>query len=279
MIEISVWERGDVSMTQLKERLMKSVRHALCDVLMEYYLLTASFSYIPDRYLKPSCKSARYKNPHKPSTVVATHRRTPSAGSLGCGRTHSPKPQPPRTIRSLSTSPIWHVPPSFTVFKGKTPEILTTPPMSDPSQKNCNKNISEHTDGGESRTKEPILSIPSDKECKHRSNSEGGVAGKSSTHFRPIGRSFSNPNPPVLEPQSDEPKSGRFSPYETFTENELTESKEFGEEAVNANNRCTSGKSWKKSSESDLGTEMKERELREERRKYENGEQGKLHPR
>ena len=277
LVEISVWERGDVSMTQLKERLKKSVRHALCDVLMEYYLLTASFSYIPDRYLKPFSKNARYKSPHKPSTVFATHRRTPSAGSLGCGRTHSPKP--PRTIRSLSVSPS-----TFGVSKIEPPEILTTSPVPDPKQENCQKKISEQTDDGESKAKEAILSIPSNTEYKHRSHSEGGVVDKSSsTHFRPIGRSFSTPTPPVVEPQNtnDVLKSGRFSPYETFTENELTESREFGEEAVRANIRYTSSKNRTKSTGSDGGPEIKEREgyeYRQERRKYENGEKGQLHP-
>lgn len=280
MVEISIWERGDVGMTQLKERLNKSVRHALCDVLMEYYLLTASLSHIPDHYLKPSCRNAGYKSPHKLSTVAPTHRRTPSAGSLGCGRTHSPKPQQPQTFRSLSSSPVWSSPSATRVFKLKTPEILTTPPMSDSLQENCNKNISEQTDGSELASKELFLSSPSNKECKNRSNSEVVVPNQSSTHFRPIGRSFSNPNPPMFDaqPASDEPKSGRFSPYETFTENELTESREFGEEAVRANSRQNSG-TRTKSTESVGGVELKEREYNDERRKYENGETGELHPR
>ena len=280
MVEISVWERGDVSMTQLKERLKKSVRHALCDVVMEYYLLTASFSCIPDQYLKPSSKISNYKTPHKPSTFIATHRKTPSAGSLGCGRAASPKAQLPRTFRSLSSSPVWQTPTTSGVFKVKTPEIMTTPPKFESTGENCSKSVSDQTDLNDSKTKEAILSIPSDKECKHRSHSEGWVVRKSSTHFRPIGRSFSNPSPPGLEVDKGENKSGRFSPYETFTENELTESREFGEEAVKANIRSTANKTSRtKSTESDNGLEMKEREVEEERRKYENGEKGKLHPR
>ena len=281
LVEISIWERGDVGMTQLKERLNNSVRHALCDVLMEYYLLTASLSHIPDHYLKPSCKNADYKSPHKFSTVAPTHRRTPSAGSLGCGHTHSPKPQQPQTFRSLSSSPVWCSPSASRVFKLKTPEILTTPSTSDPPQENCNKNISQQTDGSELASKELLLLSPSGKECKNRSNSEGLVPNQGSTHFRPIVRSFSNPNPPVSETQriSDEPNSGRFSPYETFTENELTESREFGEEAVRANSRQSSGKTRTKSTVSEGGVELKEREYNDERRKYENGETGELHPR
>jgi hypothetical protein len=82
-----------------------------------------------------------------------------------------------------------------------------------------------------------------------------------------------------VQKRGDEPDPGRFSPYETFTENELTESKEFGEEAVKANVRYTASKTSRtKSTGSDSG-EIKEREVEEERKKYENGDKGKLHPR
>ena len=285
MVEISVWKRGDAKsdvMIQLEQQLKMSVRHALCDVVMEYYALTASFSCIPDQYLKLSSKYGNYKSPHKPSTFLATHRRTPSAGLLGCGRADSPIPQPPRTFRSLSSSPVWHKPSTSGVCKVKTPEILTTPPTFESTDKKCSQSVSEQTDRDESKTKErPVLSIPSDKESKHRSHSEGGVMNKSSTHFRPIGRSFSNPTPPRMEVQKrgGEPDPGRFSPYETFTENELTESKEFGEEAVKANVRYTASKTSRTKSTGSDSAEIKEREVEEERKKYENGDKGKLHPR
>ena len=281
VVEISIWERGDVGIPQLKEQLKKSVRHALCDVLMEYYLLTASLSHIPDRYLKPSCGNAGYKNPHTLSVAVATHRRTPSAGSLGCGRTHSPKPQPAQTFRSLSSSPVWSSPSSNRVFKLKTPQVVTTPPMPHPLQETCDKNISEQTKKSEIANNESLSSSPLVREFKNRSKSEEVGLNQSSTHFRPIGRSFSNPTPPVFEAQdtSDELKSGRFSPYETFTENELTESREFGEEAVRVNRRNTSRNAPAKSTDSEGSVEQKEREHKEERRKYENGEVGELHSR
>ena len=291
MVEIPVWERGDVGLTQLQERLKSSVRFALCDVLMEYYLLIASLSYIPDHYLKPSCKNARLKklSSHKSLTVITTHRRTPSAGSLGCGRTHSPKPQP-RGVRSQSASPVWHKASTSGISKINSPEILTTPPSLDPKLSKDAENISAATDGAESRTGEPAKSkqsllSPPNKQCKPRSHSEGG--GQSTAHFIPIGRSLSTPTPPVVESGNrDKSKGGRFSPYETFTENELTESREFGEEAVKVNSRyasrISSNSSRRTSGDGEGGTEMKERHGREdtrERRKYENGEKGELHSR
>ncbi|XP_028404501.1 KICSTOR complex protein SZT2-like [Dendronephthya gigantea] len=285
LVEISIWERGDVGMEQLKERLKKSVRHALCDILVEYYLLTASFSCIPNQYLKPSSRDARYKkiNAPKTLTVVTTHRRTPSAGSIGCGRTYSPKPEP-RAFRSQSSSPVRNGPSSPSVFKIRTPEIITTSPITDPMEipgDDYNKNNSQVggiiNDPADSKNS---LTNSSDQTCKQRSHSEGKIGNMRSANFRPISRSYSTPTPPVIEKQNtgEEPKSGRFSPYETFTENELTESREFGEEAVRANDRNVSGKNRNKTSEYDGDPKMKERDAAEERRKYENGEKGKLHP-
>ena len=244
---------------------------------MEYYLLTASFSYVPHQYLKPTGENNSCKTMYKP--VVTTHRRTPSAGSLGCGRTHSPKPQRLQTFRSHSVSPVGNAPPSFGGSKFKPPEIMTTPPAVEILDVNNSEQAKE------SKTRTNLSSPSSLKETyKHRSQSEGGIMNKSSINFRPIGRSFSNPNPPVLECQNtdDVPKSGRFSPYETLTEKELTESRKFGEEAVRINNQSTSGNYGKKSSNSVTDSQRKEQELgeyKEKIRKFENGEEGKLHPR
>ena len=47
VIQFHIWEVGDVGMTQLQDKLMSSLRHALCDVAMEYYLLTAPLCTIP----------------------------------------------------------------------------------------------------------------------------------------------------------------------------------------------------------------------------------------
>lgn len=282
LVEFSIWERGDIGMTQLKERLKKSVRHALCDVLVEYFLLTASLSYIPDQYLKPSSRDARYKklNAKKTLTVVTAHRRTPSAGSIGCGRTYDPKPQP-RAFRSQSSSPVGSLRSSPGVSKVNTPEIITTSPVTDSIGDNYHKNTSQQTDGEGEIISDSVDSNPSDETKKQRSHSEGKLMSVRNTSFRPIARSFSTPSQPVIANQNtgEGPKSGRFSPYETFTENELTESREFGDEAVRANDRHVSGKSRNISSECAGDTKMKEREVAEERRKYENGEKGKLHPR
>lgn len=282
-----MWKRGDIGMVQLKQRLINSVRHALCDVLIEYYLLTASFSYIPDRYLKLSCKNSRHIKPHKPATAVAIYRHTASAGPVGCGGKRSP--QPPRTFRSLSSSPVWYVPPPFGVSKAEPPEILTTPPT-------LERKPSGQADGtfncpnGDDDNKEFIIGNPvrlssssvDSKQC--RSHSEGGVLSKNAAQFKPIGRSHSNPTPPVCYPGdgNDKPKSGKRSSYETFSENELTESRKLGDEAVIENSGYIAKKGPKKATDSDQDSQVKEREnedFREERMKYENGELGTLHPR
>ncbi|XP_013407252.1 KICSTOR complex protein SZT2 isoform X2 [Lingula anatina] len=50
LIQLSIWERGDVDMNFLKEKLTHAIRCALCDIVMEYRLLTAPLCEIPYRY-------------------------------------------------------------------------------------------------------------------------------------------------------------------------------------------------------------------------------------
>ncbi|KAK3579120.1 hypothetical protein CHS0354_022140 [Potamilus streckersoni] len=47
LIQFRIWERGSIDITVLKEKLIGALRHALCDVVIEYYLLTAPICEIP----------------------------------------------------------------------------------------------------------------------------------------------------------------------------------------------------------------------------------------
>lgn len=47
LVQFHIWSCGDIEMSVLKEKLILSLKHALCDVMMEYYLLTAPICEIP----------------------------------------------------------------------------------------------------------------------------------------------------------------------------------------------------------------------------------------
>jgi hypothetical protein len=44
-----VWERGFADLDTLREKLIGATKHALSDVIMEYYFLTASVCHVPNQ--------------------------------------------------------------------------------------------------------------------------------------------------------------------------------------------------------------------------------------
>ena len=50
IVQFAIWERGDIGLSQLNGQLKLALRHALCDLLIEYYLLTAPLSIVPTKY-------------------------------------------------------------------------------------------------------------------------------------------------------------------------------------------------------------------------------------
>ena len=49
LVQFHIWECGDLEKSVLKDKLIQSLKHALCDVMMEYYVLTAPICEIPKR--------------------------------------------------------------------------------------------------------------------------------------------------------------------------------------------------------------------------------------
>ena len=47
LVQFHIWSCGDIEMSVLKDKLLLSLKHALCDVMMEYYILTAPICEIP----------------------------------------------------------------------------------------------------------------------------------------------------------------------------------------------------------------------------------------
>ena len=52
LAQFCIWERGDVDMRQLVDKIEAAMRHALCDIVMEYRLLTAPICEVPPHYTR-----------------------------------------------------------------------------------------------------------------------------------------------------------------------------------------------------------------------------------
>ena len=52
VVQINMWQQGDVVMSQLTDRLILAMKHAVCDIIMEYRLLTAPLCEVPEHYVK-----------------------------------------------------------------------------------------------------------------------------------------------------------------------------------------------------------------------------------
>lgn len=266
LVEISVWERGDVCINDLEKKLTKSIRHALCDVIIEYYLLSASLSYIPHQSLNLSTNNS--------SSFDTSYRRT-----LDCGHGYSSKPD---DIQSRSFAPVPFAPSPSTVLEVSTHENVILDSTSAVKPQDDDFVNGQHPKFSETSS----LNTP-DNEWKHRCYSEGndrGVRRSGTKHLQTLFRSFSTSSSSKLEPQDFEEnlKHGRFSPYEIFTDNELTESKQLSEQAVLANTQYLSDKTRKKSADVARDRNVREEEIQKmkvKRQKYENGETGYLHPR
>ena len=79
MVQFAIWERGDIGLDQLATQLKLSLRHALCDLLTEYYLLTAPLSKVPPMYCKaPMTRQRSVSEPPSPSSLTP---KDPKVGS------------------------------------------------------------------------------------------------------------------------------------------------------------------------------------------------------
>lgn len=50
LVEFSIWERGNVDMVQLLTLLRKAMKYSVCDIVMEYRLLTCPLCQPPVHY-------------------------------------------------------------------------------------------------------------------------------------------------------------------------------------------------------------------------------------
>lgn len=78
MVQFAIWQRGDIALDQLASHLKLALRHALCDLLAEYYLLTAPLSKVPLVYRK-----ALMTRPRSCSEPSSPNSLTPKGPTLG----------------------------------------------------------------------------------------------------------------------------------------------------------------------------------------------------
>ena len=80
IVQFAIWERGDIGLDQLKGQLKLALRHALCDLLTEYYLLAAPLSKVPKMYRKSAI--TRQRSCSDPPFPTAPAPKGPKLGSL-----------------------------------------------------------------------------------------------------------------------------------------------------------------------------------------------------
>ena len=71
LVQFNVWECGDVDKQQLKCKLVKAAKHAVCDIILEYRLLTAPLCEVPLHYAR-GMDSPLHTAPPSPISVPAT---------------------------------------------------------------------------------------------------------------------------------------------------------------------------------------------------------------
>lgn len=80
MVQFAIWERGDIGLNQLAGQLKLALRHALCDLLTEYYLLAAPLSKVPKMYWRSLI--TRPRSSSEPPSPITLTPKGPKLGSL-----------------------------------------------------------------------------------------------------------------------------------------------------------------------------------------------------
>ncbi|XP_077980912.1 KICSTOR complex protein SZT2-like isoform X2 [Glandiceps talaboti] len=110
LIQFCIWESGNVDIPQLTDKLMLAVRHSLCDVIMEYRVLTAPLGFWP--YTDVSSVGTSLATSPVPTPPIVTPPKGASE-SKSAGQSPSlikqmtlPAPDSKSADHSLSTSPV-----------------------------------------------------------------------------------------------------------------------------------------------------------------------------
>jgi len=71
LIQFKVWQSGTIDLSMLCELLKSALRHSVCDIILEYYLLTAPICRVPPHYCKGMLSPMRHSAPTSPNNTVA----------------------------------------------------------------------------------------------------------------------------------------------------------------------------------------------------------------
>ena len=71
VVQFAIWQRGDIGLKLLSEELKNAVRCALCDLLIEFYLLPSSLSAVPTKFLTPFLPHKRQRSVSDPGEYDA----------------------------------------------------------------------------------------------------------------------------------------------------------------------------------------------------------------
>jgi len=70
LIQFKVWQCGTIDLNMLCELLKSALRHSVCDIILEYYLLTAPICRVPAHYCK-GMLSPMHSAPSSPSNAAS----------------------------------------------------------------------------------------------------------------------------------------------------------------------------------------------------------------
>ena len=75
VVQLTMWQQGDVVMSQLTDRLILAMKHSVSDIIMEFRLLTAPLCDVPEHYVK-GVDSPLHSAPPSPVLAHSTGSNT-----------------------------------------------------------------------------------------------------------------------------------------------------------------------------------------------------------
>ena len=97
LVRFQIWERGNTGVPELMESLLQSLRHATCDLVLEYRLLTAPVCEPPQTISVPTPTQSAPPTPRLPQGELHTHTGVWTCANYKCAYTH--------TVRITHTMP------------------------------------------------------------------------------------------------------------------------------------------------------------------------------
>lgn len=85
LVRLDIWEKGNISLLQLSEKLRGALRHALCDAVMEFLVLPAPLCVETTCPLGAMDLEELSSAGESPAGAATLSPQTPSVLRLACG--------------------------------------------------------------------------------------------------------------------------------------------------------------------------------------------------